>query len=108
MGAPLVTTVIPTFRRPETLARCIRSVLEQSQPDLVVRVYDDDSGDETEMVVGDIAAQDARVRYVRHPRRLGSAANFNYGLRQVQTPFFHFLSDDDYLLPDFHQHALGL
>jgi hypothetical protein len=33
-------------------------------------------------------------------------ANFNYGLKEVNTPFFSFLSDDDLLLPHFFEVAM--
>jgi len=55
--------------------------------------------------VRDIAARDPRVRYHCHASNIGSLANFQFGLRSVDTPHFSFLSDDDYLLPGFFEHA---
>lgn len=46
------------------------------------------------------------MRYHCHARNLGAAANFDSGVRSVDTPFFSILSDDDYLLPGFYQRAL--
>ena len=37
----LVTTVVPTYRRPESLARAVRSALDQTVSDHVVVVVDD-------------------------------------------------------------------
>jgi glycosyltransferase involved in cell wall biosynthesis len=42
-----ITTIIPTFMRPQLLGRAIRSVLGQSYPHFEVHVYDNASGDET-------------------------------------------------------------
>ncbi|MBI5900172.1 MAG: glycosyltransferase family 2 protein [Rhodocyclales bacterium] len=102
-----ITTIIPTFQRPELLARAIRSVLGQTWQDLQVCVYDNASGDATRDIVLGLAAKDPRVKYFCHPENVGAFANFNFGLQRVDTPFFSFLSDDDYLLPDFYASAMS-
>ena len=48
---PTITTVIPTYRRPELLQRAIRSVLDQSYPHFKICVYDNASNDRTPDVV---------------------------------------------------------
>ena len=105
--APLITAVIPTFQRPRLLQRAVTSVLEQQGVPLKVCVYDNASGDETAAAVESIAVKDSRLRYHCHATNIGGAANFEFGLRHVETPFFSILSDDDYLLPDFYQRALA-
>jgi glycosyltransferase involved in cell wall biosynthesis len=106
MAGPLVTTVIPTYRRPALLGRAIRSVLAQHESRLEVLVCDNASGDETADVVRAIAETDPRVRYLAQPRNLGAFANFQSGLEAVKTPWLGFLSDDDVLLPGFFAAAL--
>lgn len=105
-GAPLITCIIPTYRRPRKLRRAIYSVLNQTFKDVLVCVYDNASGDETEDVVAEIMRYDPRVRYHRHPTNIGAPRNFQYGLERVRTPFFSFLSDDDVLLPEFYGMAM--
>jgi hypothetical protein len=97
----LVTTVIPTFRRPRVLKGAIESVLAQTFADFEVNVYDDASDDDTAAVVQSISSRDPRVHYFCHPKRLGMMANFGYGVAHVKTSYFHIMSDDDLLLPDF-------
>lgn len=103
---PLITTIIPTYRRPDLLSRAIRSVLGQTISQVQVMVLDNASGDDTARRVADISHQDSRVQYYCHRENIGSLRNFQYGLRQVRTPFFSFLSDDDLLLPDFYKTAI--
>jgi hypothetical protein len=103
---PQLTAIIPTFRRPELLRRAMRSVLEQDYKAIRLCVYDNASGDETRQIVSGFAAADQRVRYHCHERNLGATANFEFGIRSVNTPFFSILSDDDYLLPGFYARAL--
>jgi len=103
---PLITAVIPTYRRPKMLRRAIRSVLAQTYSHLQVCVYDDASGDETGSIVAEIAKADPRVRYFCHPKNIGWLKGFAYAIEHVDTPFFSLLGDDDLLLPRFFETAL--
>jgi glycosyltransferase involved in cell wall biosynthesis len=103
---PLITVIIPTFRRPKSLRRAILSVLNQTFPAFQVCVYDDASGDDTQKVVVELAKTDSRIKYWCHEQNIGFMANFNYGLKEVNTPFFSFLNDDDLLLPHFFEQAV--
>lgn len=104
---PNVTAIIPTYQRARLLRRAVCSVLDQEGVPLQVCVYDNASGDETAAEVKAMASRDARLVYHCHPSNLGAAANFEFGLRRVDTPFFSILSDDDYLLPDFYRRAMA-
>jgi len=105
-SAAVVTTVIPTYRRPALLARAIDSVLRQSAGIARVAVYDNASGDETGVVVEEMARRDSRVQYHRQTENRGPFENFRSGMAGVSTPFFSLLSDDDLLLPGFYEAAL--
>ncbi len=104
--APLITTIIPTYRRPQLLKRAIRSALNQTFPHLQVCVYDNASGDETAAVVAELACEDSRVTYYCQAENIGANANFVFGMERVDTPFFAMLSDDDYYLPTFYETAM--
>lgn len=104
---PSVTTVIPTYRRPQLLRRAIESALRQTRPDGIVAVYDDASGDETDSVMRDIVAKESRVTYHRQPTNLGLVENFRFALEHVDTPYFSIVSNDDMLLPGMYEAALG-
>ncbi len=103
---PLITVVIPTFRRPHLLKKTIKSVLNQTFPHFQVCVYDDASCDQTAAVVAEYTALDKRVIYREHPKNIGSNNNWQYGLMQVNTPFFVCLSDDDLFMPTFLEEAM--
>jgi glycosyltransferase involved in cell wall biosynthesis len=88
------------------LKRAIQSVLNQTFPAFQVCVYDNASNDDTKTVVDELAKNDSRVKYYRHEENIGAAANFQFGLEKVDTPFFSFLSDDDLILPNFFESAM--
>jgi glycosyltransferase involved in cell wall biosynthesis len=98
---PQISVLIPTFRRPHLLRRAIESTLNQTYRDLQVCIYDNASGDETAAVVAEFAEQDARVKYYCHQDNIGMSPNFMFAMQHVETPFFSFLSDDDFLLPNY-------
>ncbi|MBU1092763.1 glycosyltransferase [Patescibacteria group bacterium] len=103
---PLITAVIPTYRRPQLLRRAVLSVLRQTYPNLRVCVYDDASGDDTRAVMEELMRQDQRVFYCEHPQNVGPFDNFELGIRRVSTPYFSVLSDDNVLLPEFYAQAM--
>ena len=104
---PMITTIIPTYRRPQLLKRAIQSVLKQTYPHFQVCVYDNASGDETPSVVAEIAKEDPRVKYHCHAENIGAFNNFQFGLKRVETPLFSILADDDFVLPEFYEIALA-
>ena len=104
---PVITTIIPTYRRPKLLQRAIKSVLNQTYPYLQICIYDNASGDETASVVAKMAEKDSRIKYYCHSNNLGMINNLNYGMKHVDTPLFSILADDDLLLPNFYQDAIS-
>lgn len=104
---PLITTIIPTYRRPKLLRRAIESALAQGGPEVRVCVFDNASGDGTGVMVAEMAARDPRLIYHCHESNIGAIANFEFALRRVDTSYFSLLSDDDYLLPGFYQRSVA-
>jgi glycosyltransferase involved in cell wall biosynthesis len=103
-----VTILIPTFNRAERLKVAISSVLGQTYQNLVLVVFDNASTDNTESVVAEFASKDKRVQYVRQEKNVGMNENFNFALKFINTPFFCFLSDDDYYLNTFLAEAIDI
>lgn len=104
----LITTVLPTFRRPALLKRAVLSVLNQSRQDFVVQILDNASGDETEAVVRELMRADSRIRYHRQAENIGAIRNIIAGLGAVQTRYFNILCDDDALMPEFFATTVGI
>ncbi|MBD3338143.1 MAG: glycosyltransferase [Candidatus Lokiarchaeota archaeon] len=98
---PIVTVIIPTYKRPQLLKRAIESVLHQTYPNFKICIYDNASNDSTAEVIAKFQRQDNRVFYHRQKKNIGAINNFNYGMRQVSTPYFSLLADDNVILPDF-------
>ena len=103
---PMITTIITTYKRPQLLKRAVKSVLNQTYPNFKVCVYDNASNDETEEIMQGFVKNDTRVEYHKHAENIGMMANYAFGHARINTPYFSYLSDDDYLLPWFYETAL--
>jgi glycosyltransferase involved in cell wall biosynthesis len=94
---PLVSVVIPTYRRPRLVERAVRSALQQSYPHLDVVIVGDGCPD-----LRGLAFDDARVRVVNLPRNhgAGGAVPRNYGIMLAAGGIVAYLDDDNEWLPD--------
>jgi glycosyltransferase involved in cell wall biosynthesis len=95
---PLVSVVIPTYNRAHCINAAIRSVLEQTHPDVEALVIDDGSQDNTAEVVRAAFGTDERVRYVQQPNGGVSSAR-NHGFQLARGEFVALLDSDDSWLP---------
>jgi len=99
---PLVSIVMPTFNRADTIGRAIASVLAQTHEDWDLIVVDDGSTDDT---AARIQGMDARIRILRQDNQ-GVTAARNTGLAAVRGDLVAFLDSDDEWLP--HHLALAV
>ncbi|MCC5897901.1 MAG: glycosyltransferase family 2 protein [Phormidium sp. BM_Day4_Bin.17] len=98
---PKVSVCIPTYNRHGLLPFAVDSVLKQSFHDWQLVVCDDGSQDETPSLMSAYEAQDARVRYLRHPQNIGKSNNMRSGFDAAEGDYFIKFDDDDRLTPDF-------
>jgi succinoglycan biosynthesis protein ExoM len=101
-----VSVVIPTFRRPEDLARAIDSVLAQRgvTATFEIVVIDNDPDGSAQPIVRAIAAQSpAPIRYV-HEQRPGISHARNTGVARAAGRYLAFLDDDEEADPDWLAH----
>ncbi len=104
-GARRVDVLLPTHRRPHTVAHAIAAVLAQTHADLTLHVVGDGCDDATAAVVAAIA--DPRLRFHRLPKARGFGyANRNRVLQASDAPVVAYAADDDLWFPD--HLALGL
>lgn len=94
---PLVTVGIPTYNRPESLARTLDRVARQTYRHLEIIVSDNASdGTATQDVVNAFCKSDHRIQYHRQSSNLGANANFDFVLKKASGNYFMWAADDDY------------
>jgi glycosyltransferase involved in cell wall biosynthesis len=94
---PLVSTIIPTTRRPNLLIRAINSVLTQTMSNLEVIIVVDGPNPETIMALRELT--DSRLRVIQNEVPSGPGLARNMGVAAARGPWIAFLDDDDEWLP---------
>jgi glycosyltransferase involved in cell wall biosynthesis len=97
MRSPLVTVVIPTYNRENTIIRALKSVLDQSYTNMEVIIVDDCSTDNTISKIKSI--NDKRVRIIKHNENKGGSAARNTGISLAKGELVAFQDSDDEWLP---------
>ncbi|MCB9935652.1 MAG: glycosyltransferase family 2 protein [Planctomycetes bacterium] len=111
MSAPLVSAIVPTYRRPQLLERSLGSVLRQTYRPLELVVIDDGSGDDTPDVLESFSerARQAGVEYTWFSKQNGGPAQArNAGMERAKGELLAFLDDDDRWYPQKLETQLAL
>lgn len=90
---PLVSIVMPTYKRAYVLPYAIRSVLSQTYPNWELIVVDDNSPDNTSEVVKSFS--DPRIHYVRNEPNLKLPRALNRGFSLARGEYLTWTSDDN-------------
>lgn len=89
---PLVTIVIPAYNEQNTIAKSIRSALDQDYPNFEIIVVDDGSHDFTPFTV-----ESEVIRFIPLRRNRGKAAALNAGVDQAKGEIIVFSDSDSRL-----------
>lgn len=101
-NCPLVSIIIPTYKRPSLLKRSIVSILNQTYLNYELIIVDDNDPKtterkETEQVVMSFANE--KIIYIKHLKNLNGAVARNTGLNICKGKYVTFLDDDDEFHP---------
>jgi hypothetical protein len=96
-SSPSISVIIPTFRRPDSLARALRSVFAQTRADLILEIAVVDNAGEGS-ARGTVEAlrplSPAPLLYI-HAAPPGVATARNAGVAATAAPYVAFLDDDE-------------
>lgn len=102
----LVSIIIPTFNRANTISRAIRSILAQNFSAIEIIIVDDCSLDNTEEVVNTFA--DEKIRYIKLEKNGGASRARNKGVQEAKGNLIAFLDSDDEWLMDMLNKQLSI
>ena len=105
-AVPRLTLGLPVYNGERFLAESLDALLAQTFSDFELIISDNGSTDGTGAIALRYESIDPRVRYVRHPRNLGSSFNHNFVIDQARGEFFKWVSDDDCYAPDLLQRCM--
>lgn len=96
----LVSTIIPTYKRADTLPRAINSVLSQTHKNIEVIIVDDNNPSTNDRIkVEQLMIKyehDNRVIYVKHEKNMNGSVARNTGILVAKGKYICFLDDDNY------------
>jgi glycosyltransferase involved in cell wall biosynthesis len=95
---PLVSIIIPTFNRPDSLRVTLQSVLAQTYHNFEAIVINDGGADVSEVI--DFFNNDKRIVYLQHTENKGLAAARNTAIRAAHGKYVAYLDDDDIYYPE--------
>ncbi len=99
MKEPLVSIIIPTYKRSKYIERTIEAVLKQSYNNIEIIVVDDNNPEtyhreETEKVMQKYRKH-KNIKYIKHEKNMNGCAARNTGLKAAEGKYICFLDDDD-------------
>lgn len=96
MLMPKVSVLIPTYNYGRFVGQAVRSVLEQSYPNIEIIVIDDGSTDNTREI---LRPWQPSICYY-YKTNGGTASALNFGIMKASGKYICWLSSDDIFLPD--------
>ncbi|NYI50808.1 glycosyltransferase family 2 protein [Macellibacteroides fermentans] len=104
MNNPLVSVIIPTYKRPDMIFRAVNSVLKQTYDNIEIFVVDDNNPkfperEATEEVMSQFK-NNHNVIYLKHDKNRNGSAARNTGWRISSGKYITFLDDDDEISPN--------
>lgn len=104
MDKYLLTVVIPTYNRAETLRTTLSFVIPQvlaHKDEVHIYISDNASTDNTKEVVKEIMSENPDViTYFCQEKNLTASPNFNDAVHRVNSEYVYLLSDDDIIVPE--------
>jgi len=94
---PIVSVIIPTYRRNEFIRESVGSVLQQTFKNFTLMVINDGGSDELEDILRTF--KDNRIEYFKVPHR-GLSRALNIGLWASGSKYISYLDDDDIYYPE--------
>ena len=101
---PLVSVGIPTYNRPKSLKKVLKSLLNQTYDNIEILISDNCSeGNQVDELIHDFLKnyKENKIRYFRQPKNMGAAFNYQFVLEKARGKYFFWNADDDIRSPDF-------
>lgn len=94
----MISVVIPTYNREQTIIRSVESVLNQTYKDIEVIIVDDRSTDNTHKLMSEIS--DPRLSYIILDENKGANFARNRGIERTKGEYIAFQDSDDFWHPN--------
>lgn len=95
---PLISVVMSAYNEERFIEKAIRSILNQTEQDFEIIVFDDCSTDATADIIAGI--NDERIRLYKNQENCGLTSNLNKGIHLARGKYIARMDGDDISLPE--------
>jgi len=95
MKKPLISIIMPTYNRKNTLPRAIQSVLSQTYKNWELIIVDDGSIDNTSELIEEYSKKNKKITYIQNTHKKGVSGARNTGIEKAKGEYIAFLDSDD-------------
>lgn len=99
---PQISVIIPVYNGAKYLARCLKSLQNQTLQNWQAVFIDDGSTDDTSEILDEFAKKDKRVSVI-HKKNAGVSAARNDGIKKANGTYIHFMDVDDEIDSDYYE-----
>lgn len=93
-----ISIIIPVYGVEKYIQECISSVQKQSLKNVEILTVNDQSTDNSQKLIDDMAKKDPRIKPIILPKNVGQGMARNAGLEAAKGEFIFFLDADDYFV----------
>lgn len=105
----MISVVMPTYNRAEMMKQAIESILFQTYKNIEIVVVDDNSSDDTEIIIKELISNGCNILYHRNSNNMGPGYNRNKGYCLSSGEYVVFMDDDDYYTENtFYEKAISV
>lgn len=95
----LVSVIMTSYNHEKYLPEAIESILNQTNPNLELIIFDDCSKDNSKKIIETYQRKDSRIRAYYHDRNRGIARTANDALEAAEGQYISFIGSDDVWVP---------
>lgn len=96
----MVSVIVPIYNTQKYLARCLDSIINQTESDLEIILVDDGSADDSGRICDDYEKKDKRFRVI-HKENGGVSSARNSGIDMMSGDYCCFVDSDDCILENY-------
>lgn len=104
---PVVSVVVPVYKVEKYLDKCVKSLLNQTYPNIEIVLVDDGSPDNCPILCDRYAEQYNNIKSC-HKKNGGLGSARNYGVENAAGEWIVFVDSDDYVLQDYISYMMEL
>ena len=97
---PKISIVVPCFNTEKYIAKCLFSLINQTEKEIEIICVNDDSVDDTLKVIELFAKYDSRIKIINQQHKLQGAAR-NNGIKNAAGEYIGFVDSDDWVDLDY-------